>query len=61
MGLPSVFFGLNHFYVSNKDFNVLLDFNSIDSLSYSGYEKRKAFLRSGEDQKEQEDESAQIT
>ena len=44
-GLPSVFYGNNHFYVSNKDFNILLDFNAIDSLSYSGFEKRKQFLR----------------
>jgi len=43
MGLPSVFYGFNHFFVSNKEHNVLLDFNAIDSLSYSGYEKRKQF------------------
>lgn len=44
MGLPEVFYGSNHFFVANKDLNILLDFNSVDSLSYSGYDKRKAFF-----------------
>ena len=44
MGLPEVFYGLNHFYVSNKEHNILLDFNAIDSLSFSGYDKRQQFL-----------------
>jgi hypothetical protein len=39
-GLPEVFYGSNHLYVSNKEFNILLDFNATDSLSYSGYAKR---------------------
>ena len=51
MGLPSVFYGFKHFYVSNKEHNILLDFNSIDSLSYSGYEKRKEFLKNHEESK----------
>jgi len=44
MGLPEVFYGLNHFYVANQEHNILLDFNAIDSLSFSGYDKRKDFL-----------------
>jgi len=44
MGLPSVFYGFNHLYVANKEHNVLIDFNAIDALSYSGYDKRKEFL-----------------
>ena len=44
MGLPEVFYGFNHFYVANQEHNILLDFNAIDSLSFSGYDKRKQFL-----------------
>jgi hypothetical protein len=44
MGLPEVFFGFNNFIVVNKEHNILLTFNAVDSLSYSGYEKRKQFL-----------------
>jgi hypothetical protein len=40
MGLPEVFYGSNHLIIVNKDQNVLLDFNAVDSLSYSGYSKR---------------------
>ena len=43
MGLPEVFFGFNHFIISNKKHNIMLDFNAVDSLSYSGYEKRKLY------------------
>lgn len=44
MGLPEVFYGFNHLYVSNKEHNVVLDFNAVDSLSYSGFDKREQFL-----------------
>ena len=44
MGLPEVFYGSNHLYVSNKEHNILLHFNAVDSLSYSGYAKRAQFL-----------------
>ena len=40
MGLPEVFYGANHLLITNKEKNFMLDFNSIDSLSYSGYAKR---------------------
>ena len=43
-GLPEVFYGSNHLYIANKELNILLDFNAIDSLSFSGFEKRKSFL-----------------
>ena len=44
-GLPEVFYGSNHLYIANKELNVLLDFNAIDSLSFAGFEKRKSFLQ----------------
>ena len=44
MGLPEVFYGSNHLYISNKVHNILLDFNSVDSLSFAGYAKRTNFL-----------------
>ena len=44
MGLPEVFFGFNNFIIANKEHNILLSFNAVDSLSYSGFEKRKQFL-----------------
>lgn len=37
MGLPEVFYGSNFFFVANKKHNILLDFNAIDSLSFSGF------------------------
>ena len=45
MGLPEVFYGFNHLYISNQQNNILLDFNAIDSLSYSGFEKRNIYLK----------------
>ena len=44
MGLPEVFYGFNHLYISNKSLNILLDFNAIDSLALSGYDMRAALL-----------------
>lgn len=44
MGLPEVFYGFNHVYISSKEHNIVLDFNAIDSLSYSGFSKREQFL-----------------
>jgi hypothetical protein len=44
MGLPEVFYGANHLLVANKEHNILLDFNAVDSLSFSGFEKRVQFL-----------------
>lgn len=46
MGLPEVFYGFNHLYIANKDLDILLDFNAVDSLSFSGFEKRKKFFNS---------------
>jgi hypothetical protein len=45
MGLPEVVFGGNNLIVTNKDSNICLHFNALDSLSYSSYNKRKAFLQ----------------
>jgi len=36
-GLPEVFYGSNHFYIANKELNILLHYNAIDSLSFSGF------------------------
>lgn len=47
MTLPEVVFGNNHLLIAHKDSNVLLHFNASDSLSYSGFEKRRMFLREG--------------
>ena len=44
MGLPEVFYGQNHLFIANKEYNILLDFNAVDSLSYSGYDKRSIFF-----------------
>lgn len=52
MGLPEVFYGFNHLFVANKELNVLLDFNPLDSLSYSGFAKRERFLASEEKKQE---------
>lgn len=45
MGLPSVFYGFNHLYIASPEHNVCLDFNSIDSLSYSSFQKRRLFTQ----------------
>ena len=44
-GLPSIFFGFNHLYISNAAHNICLDFNSIDALSYSAFQKQKMFVK----------------
>ena len=44
MDLPEVFYGQNYFFVANKQFNILLSFNAIHSLSFSSYENRNQFL-----------------
>ena len=45
MGLPTVFYGFNHVYIANKQANIVIDFNTIDSLSYSSFQKQKLFSR----------------
>lgn len=65
MGLPEVFYGSNHLYISNKEHNIVLDFNAIDSLSYSGFNKREQFLHpDGKNhftKPEKTDDAAEIT
>ena len=58
MGLPEVYYGFNHFYLANKEHNILLDFNPLDSLSFSGFTKREKFLVSDEEKKEEVDQLA---
>lgn len=43
-GLPEVLYGSNHLFIANKDLNILLHYNAIDSLSFSGFQKRTSFL-----------------
>ena len=47
MGLPEVFYGANYLFVASKKHNILLDFNAIDSLSFSGFQKREVFCCEG--------------
>jgi hypothetical protein len=44
MHLPEVVYGSNYLYVSNSSWNIILDFNAVDSLSLSGYDIRNLFL-----------------
>ena len=44
MHLPEVVYGSNYLYVSNPSWNIILDFNAVDSLSLSGYDIRNLFL-----------------
>jgi len=63
MGLPEVFYGSNHLFVANKEHNIVLDFNAVDSLSYSGYSKRAQFLNpdSGKNEEEKKDGVEELT
>jgi hypothetical protein len=46
MNLPEVVYGSNYLYITNPKWNILLDFNAVDSLSMSGYQTRKLFFNS---------------
>ena len=45
MGLPEVFYGNNNLIITHKNSNIILRFCAVDSLSYSGFDKRRVFLR----------------
>lgn len=53
-GLPSVFYGFNHLYITNEQHNICLDFNSIDSLSYGSFQKQKLFVKNPSETKPEE-------
>jgi hypothetical protein len=63
MGLPEVFYGSNHLIIANKEHNILLDFNAVDSLSYSGFSKRSQFLNpdSGKNHEESKGDVEELT
>jgi hypothetical protein len=62
MGLPEVFYGSNHLIIANKEHNILLDFNAVDSLSYSGFSKRTQFLNpAGKNEEESKGEVEELT
>ena len=50
MGLPEVFYGNNHLYVSRPDSNFLLEISAVDAISQSSFAKRQATLRNPETQ-----------
>ena len=62
MGLPEVFYGSNHLIIANKEHNILLDFNAVDSLSYSGFSKRSQFLNpAGKNEEESKGDVEELT
>ena len=44
MHLPEVLYGSNYLYITNPNFNIILDYNAVDSLSLSNYDQRELFL-----------------
>ena len=45
MGLPDVFFGSNNLIITHKNSNLMIRVCAVDSLSYSSFNKRSAFLK----------------
>ncbi len=45
MGVPEVFYGLNHLYITKPDRDFLLEISPIDVLSLSSYAKREHYLK----------------
>lgn len=45
MGLPEVFYGNNHLFVSKADKNFLLRIDPVASISLAGFANREAALR----------------
>ena len=45
MGLPEVFYGNNHLYLTRPDCNFLLEVSAVDAISFASYAKREASLR----------------
>ena len=50
MGLPEVFYGNNHLYLTKNDANFLLEVSAVDAISYASFAKRQENLRSPQTQ-----------
>ena len=50
MGLPEVFYGNNHLYLTKNDANFLLEVSAVDAVSYASFAKRQEHLRNPEAQ-----------
>ena len=49
MGLPEVFYGNNHLYLTRPDCNFLLEISAVDAISFASFAKREASLRNAEE------------
>ena len=45
MGVPEVFYGFNHLYITKPDRDFLLEISPIDVLSMSSYAKREHYFK----------------
>lgn len=45
MGMPEVFYGFNHLYISNPDKDVLLEFSPVPALSLSAFAFQKDMVK----------------
>ena len=45
MGMPEVFYGFNHLYISNPDKDILLEFSPVPALSLSAFAFQKDMLK----------------
>jgi hypothetical protein len=45
MGMPEVFYGFNHLYISNQEKDVLLEFSPVPALSLSSFAFQKDMLK----------------
>lgn len=48
MGVPEVFYGLNHLYIAKPDRDFLFEISPIDVLSMSSYAKREQYFKQKE-------------
>ncbi len=48
MGMPEVFYGFNHLYISNPDKDVLLEFSPVPALSLSAFAFQKDMYKGTE-------------
>jgi hypothetical protein len=48
MGMPEVFYGFNHLYITNEEKDVLLEFSPVPALSLSSFAFQKDMLKGSE-------------
>ena len=48
MGMPEVFYGFNHLYISNPDKDILLEFSPVPALSLSAFAFQKDMYKGTE-------------